>query len=168
MVTKMFFTPYFSRRSTLRSMIGLSPTFSSGFGVVKVSGRRRSPRPPAISTASIGRRAVMLSRSRISVSLPACVTGISRRCRRFPTATTSAGLSSSVRAVNLEFIASFTLSATFTPRSRARRMSPSVTAPRIIPSASVTKRIILPPDRALMASRASFTDASAGRICFLS
>lgn len=36
-------------------MIALLPTFNNGFGVLSVRGRNRSPFPPAINTASIGK-----------------------------------------------------------------------------------------------------------------
>ena len=41
--------------SILRSIIALLPTGSKGFGIFSVKGRKRSPFPPAIRTASIGK-----------------------------------------------------------------------------------------------------------------
>ena len=44
----------------LCSIIGLSPTFNSGFGVFSVNGRNLFPSPPAINTASTGITVVLV------------------------------------------------------------------------------------------------------------
>ena len=144
-------------------MMGRPPTSSSGLGVVSVNGRRRSPRPPAISTAESGRMVRVAVRSTASASFPEeSTTGRRRRpsarARRI-TAIRISAEASAESTVQSRWATSPTRSETATPRSRPRRMSPSVTVPVNRPSASITRSVISLPGSPLSCRRASSTEA---------
>ena len=149
-------------------MIGRPPTFSRGLGVSSVRGRRRSPRPPAISTASAGIADFMRLTSITPVSLPSQVTGrrlILLSCAFATVLYLSCGDASAGREMKFRKAISLTGSSVVCPAIMARRMSPSVTLPMRRLSASTAKSVIESPLSRLSATRVSLIVALPLIIC---
>ena len=64
------------------SSTGLPPTGSMGLGVLSVSGRRRVPKPPAMSTTQFSREGVVITSARVFKPTKCPASSTTGRCRK--------------------------------------------------------------------------------------
>ncbi|MNL16476.1 hypothetical protein D3C87_1375200 [compost metagenome] len=128
--------------SRLCSIIGLSPTFKSGFGTVSVNGCSLCPLPPAIITASIGKYDLIFLKFITFTTLRfSSTTGTILKSPSRYSITFSRLFSPLTIYLGLSWIISSTLHSIVNPFSKPLLTSPSVNAPINLSSLSTTKSI---------------------------